>query len=126
MNQPKPITTDDYIAAYPPDIQERLRAMRETIRTAAPDASEKISYGMPTFYYEGNLVYFGVSKNHIGFYPTPNGIEAFAQDLAPYKSSKGSVQFPHDQPLPLDLVAKITQYRLEQNRAEAAEKRKAR
>ncbi len=124
MNTPQPTTIDEYIAAYPEAVQARLRAMRETIRAAAPDASEKISYGMPTFFYEGNLVYFGVSKNHIGFYPTPNGIEAFQEELAPYKSGKGSAQFPHDQPLPLDLVTRITQYRLEENRAKAAKKRR--
>jgi uncharacterized protein YdhG (YjbR/CyaY superfamily) len=124
MDNRQPTTIDEYIAAYPPEIQTRLRAMRETIRAAAPDASEKISYGMPTFYFEGNLVYFGVAKNHIGFYPTPNGIEAFQEELAPYKGGKGSAQFPHDQPLPLDLVTRITQYRMEQNRTKAAKKRK--
>jgi uncharacterized protein YdhG (YjbR/CyaY superfamily) len=123
-SQPQPTTIDDYIAAYPEDIQARLRAMRETIRAAAPAAQEKISYGMPTFVYNGALVYFGVSKNHIGFYPTPNGIEAFQEELAPYKSGKGSAQFPHDQPLPLDLVTKITQYRMAENAAKAAKKRK--
>jgi uncharacterized protein YdhG (YjbR/CyaY superfamily) len=97
--------------------------MRETIRAAAPDATEKISYGMPTFYDGGNLVHFGVAKNHIGFYPTPNGIEAFQEELAPYASGKGSVQFPHNQPLPLELVTRITQFRLEETRAKAKKRK---
>jgi uncharacterized protein YdhG (YjbR/CyaY superfamily) len=124
MEKQSPATIDDYIAAFPPDIQARLQAMRETIHAAAPEATEKISYGMPTFYDGGNLVYFGVAKNHIGFYPTPNGIEAFQEELAPYKSGKGSAQFPHDQPLPLELVTRITRYRLEETRAKTTKKRK--
>lgn len=124
MDNRQPTTIDEYIAAYPEEVQARLRSMRETIRAAAPEATEKISYGMPTFVYKGNLVYFGVSKNHIGFYPTPNGIDAFQEDLAPYKSGKGSAQFPHDQPLPLELVTKITQYRMAENEANAAKRKK--
>lgn len=123
MDDSKAVTIDEYIAAFPEAIQERLRAMRATIRAAAPEATEKISYGMPTFYLEGNLVYFGVAAKHIGFYPTPNGIAAFQDELAPYQSGKGSAQFPHDQPLPLDLVTRITQYRLEENLAKAAKQK---
>jgi uncharacterized protein YdhG (YjbR/CyaY superfamily) len=109
-----PATIDDYIAAYPPEIQERLRAMRETIRAAAPQAEEVINYGVPTFRLNGNLVSFGAAKNHIGFYPLPAAIEAFAEQLSPYKGAKGSVQFPYDQPLPLDLIAEITKFRVQQ------------
>lgn len=116
-NQTPPVTTiDAYIAAFPAEIQAKLRAMRETIHAAAPDATEKISYQMPTFYLNGNLVHFAAFKQHIGFYPAPNGIEAFEQELASYGRSKGAVRFPLDQPLPLDLVRRITVYRAEENR----------
>ena len=106
---------DDYIASYPPEIQERLQAMRETIRKAAPKAEEKIGYGIPTFTLNGNLVHFGGSKNHVGFYPAPSGIKAFQKELSVYKGAKGSVQFPHDKPLPLALVTKIVKYRVKEN-----------
>lgn len=108
---------DGYIADYPPDIQERLEAMRRTIREAAPEAKEIISYQMPTFYLNGNLVHFAAFKQHIGFYPAPSGIEAFREELAAYKGAKGSVQFPLDQPLPLELVRRITAFRAEENLA---------
>lgn len=107
---------DDYIARFPADIQEKLSAVRQTIRQAAPDASEKLSYGMPTFYLNKNLVHFAAFKHHIGFYPTPNGIEAFREELSIYKSSKGAVQFPLDKPLPLELIGRIAAYRAEENR----------
>lgn len=109
------VTVDAYIASFSADIQAKLQAMRETIRLAAPDAIEKISYGMPTFYLRGNLVHFAAFKQHIGFYPAPSGIEAFATDLARYGHSKGAVRFPLDQPLPLDLIRRITLYRVEEN-----------
>ena len=103
---------DEYIAAFPVDVQERLRQMRAVIREAAPEAQEKISYQMPTFFLHGNLVHFAAFKNHIGFYPAPRGIEAFKDELAAYEGAKGSVQFPLDQPLPLDLVRRIVQFRV--------------
>ncbi len=115
---------DAYIAGFPPDIQERLQALRATIHAAAPEATERIAYGMPTFALHGNLVHFGAFKNHIGFYPTPSGIEAFAADLARYSGSKGAIQFPLDEPLPLDLVRRIVEYRLAENRARAESKKK--
>ncbi len=108
----KPATIDEYIAAFPADVQERLQAIRATIHAAAPQATEAISYAMPTFKLNGNLVHFAAFKHHIGFYPAPSGLEAFAERLAPYKHSKGAVQFPLDQPLPLDLVTAITQFRV--------------
>lgn len=108
---------DAYIAAFPANIQAMLRAIRETIHDAVPDAQEKISYQMPKFFLNGNLVHFAAFKHHIGFYPTPRGLAAFAEELAPYKGSKGAVQFPLDQPLPLDLVRRITLVRAEENRA---------
>ena len=103
---------DEYIASFPSDVQERLRQMRAAIREAAPEAQEKISYQMPTFFLHGNLVHFAAFKNHIGFYPAPRGIEAFKDELAAYEGAKGSVQFPLDQPLPLDLVRRIVQFRV--------------
>lgn len=108
---------DEYIASFPPNVQEKLEQMRTTIRAAAPDAVEKISYQMPTFALKGNLVHFAAYENHIGFYPTPSGIEQFKDELAVYKSAKGSVQFPLDQPLPLDLVRRIVEFRVAENLA---------
>ena len=111
---------DEYIAAFPEEVQARLQALRATIKAAAPDAQEKISYQMPTFALQGNLVHFAAFKNHIGFYPAPSGIQAFEDDLAIYGNAKGSVRFPLDQPLPLDLVSRIVKYRVEENLKKAA------
>jgi uncharacterized protein YdhG (YjbR/CyaY superfamily) len=115
-------TIDEYIAHFPPDIQEILQKLRATIRAAAPEAEEAISYQMPTFKLKGNLVHFAAYKNHIGFYPAPRGIEAFAQELSVYKGSKGTAQFPIDQPLPLDLISKIVHFRVAGNLEKAAAK----
>jgi uncharacterized protein YdhG (YjbR/CyaY superfamily) len=101
-----------------------LQHIREVVRAAAPEAQETISYQMPTFNLNGALVYFAAFKNHIGFYPVPSGIEQFKQELAPYKSGKGSAQFPYSQPIPYDLIARIVAYRVEENRAKAAKKGK--
>lgn len=107
---------DDYIASFPGHIQAILQEIRATIHAAAPDATEKISYNMPTFAQEGNVVYFGAYDHHIGLYPSPDGIEAFKEDLAPYEGSgKGTVRFPIDKPMPLDLITRITQFRLAEN-----------
>lgn len=106
---------DAYIGSFPDDVQEKLQAIRSLVRTIVPEASEKFSYGMPTFYYKGNLVHFAAYRGHIGFYPTPSGIASFAAELSAYKSAKGSVQFPVDQPLPLDLIGRIVTYRKAEN-----------
>ncbi len=119
-----PQTIDEYIVAFPPDIQNLLQTMRRTVRAAAPDAAEKISYGMPTFYLHGNLVYFAAAKSHIGFYPMPSAIESFQVALAKFASSKGAVQFPLDQPLPLTLVTKMVKFRVKENLARAKAKAK--
>jgi len=108
-------TIDQYIEASPESVRGKLRQLRDTIRKAAPQATEKISYRVPTFYYNGNLVHFAAFKNHIGFYPDPTGIEAFKKELAGYPGAKGSVQFPLDEPLPLDLIAKIVKFRVAEN-----------
>jgi uncharacterized protein YdhG (YjbR/CyaY superfamily) len=106
---------DAYIEAQSEHVRERLTELRRTIARAAPEASEKISYGAPTFDYHGNLVHYAAFRNHIGFYPTPSGIEAFENELQRYKHAKGSVQFPLTEPLPLDLVASIVQFRVKEN-----------
>ncbi|HSL45545.1 MAG TPA: DUF1801 domain-containing protein [Anaerolineales bacterium] len=118
-------TMDEYINAFPDDVKAILNELRQTIRDAAPDAEETINYQMPTFTLNGNLVHFAAFKNHIGFYPTPTGIEAFREELAPYKGAKGSVQFPIDEPLPLPLIRRIVEYRVKEN-SERKQKKKTR
>ena len=113
---------DDYIENFPKKVQEILQGLRTTIREAAPDAEEAISYQMPTFRFKGNLVHFAAYKNHIGFYPTPSGIEKFKSELSIYEGAKGSVKFPIDQPLPLDLIGKIVSFRVKENLEKAAAK----
>jgi len=114
---------DDYIKSFPPGIQKLLQQVRTSIQKAAPDAEETIKYAMPTFTLNGNLVHFAAFKNHIGLYPTPNGIEAFKKELSVYKGAKGSVQFPLDQPMPLELIGKIVKYRVTENMAKAKKKK---
>jgi uncharacterized protein YdhG (YjbR/CyaY superfamily) len=108
-------TIDEYIADFPEDVQAKLLQVRATIKKAAPNAEEAIKYGIPTFVLNGNLVHFGGFKNHIGFYPAPNGIEAFKKELSRYAGAKGSVQFPLDKPLPLTLITKIVKFRVKKN-----------
>jgi len=115
MESIKANSIDEYIAQFPPEIKSRLKQKRETIQKAAPKAEEAISYAIPTFKLNGNLVHFAAFKNHIGFYPAPQGLEEFKNDLAKFKGAKGSVQFPHDEPLPLPLVTKIVKFRVKQN-----------
>ena len=102
----------DYISEFEPNYQALLIQMWETISTAAPEATEAIKYAMPTFVLYGNLVHFAAFKNHIGFYPGPAAILYFSSELASYKTSKGAIQFPINQPIPLPLVTKIVQFRL--------------
>jgi len=108
-------TIDEYILLFPPKIQEILNMLREVIKESAPNAKEKISYQMPTFVLNGNLVHFAAHKNHIGFYPTPSGINAFKQELSDYKGAKGSIQFPIEKPLPYHLISKIVKFRVAEN-----------
>ena len=126
MDKTKFTTIDEYIASFPEDVQRKLEKLRQTIQETAPDALEKISYQMPTFTLHGNLVHFAAYKNHIGFYPTPSGIEKFQQELSDYKSSKGAVQFPLDQPLPTALVSQIVAFRVRENLEKEIGKRKKR
>jgi uncharacterized protein YdhG (YjbR/CyaY superfamily) len=111
-----PTTVDGYIAQFPEELQGILQQIRAVIKGAAPNAQEKISYQMPGFYLNGMLVWFGAHQNHIGFYPTGMGIEAFKEELKGYKFSKGAVQFPLDQPIPYDLIRKIVIFRVEENK----------
>lgn len=121
----KPTTIDAYIAGFPKETQEILELVRATIKKAAPGAEEKISYAIPTYTLQKEyLVYFAAFKNHIGFYPTPVGMEEFKEDLSPYKQGKGSVQFPMDQPMPLDLITKIVKYRIQKNAEKTPKGRK--
>ncbi|HEX2912719.1 MAG TPA: DUF1801 domain-containing protein [Chloroflexia bacterium] len=115
-------TIDEYIALFPEEVRALLESVRNTIKAAAPEAEERISYQMPAFAQHGNLVYFAALKDHIGFYPTGSGIEAFKEELAGYKTTKGSVKFPFDQPLPLDLITRIVQLRVSENLARARAK----
>lgn len=108
---------DEYIGTFPQEVQEKLQNVRQTIHEAAPEAEEAISYQMPTFKLNGNLVHFAGYEHHIGFYPVPTGMEAFKKELSQYKTGKGSVQFPLDQPLPLDLIRRIVEFRVKENLA---------
>ncbi|MCI0414282.1 DUF1801 domain-containing protein [bacterium] len=106
---------DEYIGTFPKNVQDILQRVRQTIGKAAPEAKEKISYQIPTFALNGNLVHFAAFKNHIGFYPTSSGIQAFKKELSRYKGAKGSVQFPINEPLPLSLISKIVRFRVREN-----------
>lgn len=106
---------DEYIDKFPEEVQKKLQEIRQVIKENAPDAEEKISYGMPTFYLKGNLVHFAAYSGHIGFYPVPSGIEQFEDELKEYKTGKGTLQFPITENLPLDLIRKIVQFRVEEN-----------
>lgn len=109
------VNVDAYIKSFPDDIQEILNKIRATAKKAAPQATEKISYGMPTLHLNGNLVHFAAYKNHIGLYPTPSGIVAFKKELSPYEGAKGSVRFPLDKPIPYTLITKIVKQRVKEN-----------
>ena len=118
MSKSKPKIIDEYIAMFPKDVQKILENLRQVIRETAPDAEETIDYGIPTFKLNGNLVHFAAFKNHIGFYPTPSGIDAFKKELSPYKQSKGTVQFPLDKPIPVVLVKEIVKFRIKESASE--------
>lgn len=113
-------TIDEYISICPGEVQGRLKKIRQTIREAAPGAEEVISYQMPTFRLNGNLVHFAAFKNHIGFFPTPSGVKAFGHRLSNYKTSKGTIQFPMEEPIPYDLISDIVRFRVDENRKKEA------
>ncbi|MCZ7400714.1 MAG: DUF1801 domain-containing protein [Candidatus Methanoperedens sp.] len=106
---------DEYIHSFPEPIQKKLEELREVIKEQAPQAQEKISYQIPTFFLNGNLVHFAAYSKHIGFYPTPSGIDAFKSEISKYKNAKGSVQFPIEEPLPIELIKKIVKFRVEES-----------
>jgi uncharacterized protein YdhG (YjbR/CyaY superfamily) len=113
-------TVDEYIAGFPPDVRSRLEAMRAAVQRIAPEASESIAYGMPAYKLGGPLAYFAAHAGHIGLYALPSAIPAFAERLAGYKTSKGTIQFPHDRELPLDLVEDILRFRIRENQGRTA------
>lgn len=115
MNAATPKDIDEYIAGFPEEIRARLEQIRTTVKEAAPGAGETIKYAMPTFMLNGNLVYFAAFKNHIGFYPAPTGNPAFEKELSGYKTGRGSVQFPHNKPLPAALISRMVKFRVKQN-----------
>jgi uncharacterized protein YdhG (YjbR/CyaY superfamily) len=121
-SKPTSKDVDLFIAKYPPEVQDVLNKVRQTIREAAPDATETINYGIPTFQLNGNLVHFSALTNHIGFYPTPSGIEKFQKELSKYEGAKGSVKFPLDQPMPYALITKIVKFRVKENLAKGKKK----
>lgn len=115
QNGKTPDTIDAYIAQAAPERRELLQRMREVIREAAPEATEKISWGMPTFYLHGNLVHFAPAQRHLGFYPGESGVADFESELSAHKTSKGCIRFPYDKPLPVELIQKIVRHRAAQN-----------
>ena len=125
-DQPAAKKIDEYIAGFPPDVQEILQKVRATIKRAAPQADEAISYQMPTFKLEGNLVHFAAFKNHLGLYPTPSGTERFREELSPFETGKGSIRFPLDRPIPYRLITKIVKFRVKENLEWAKDRRSKR
>jgi uncharacterized protein YdhG (YjbR/CyaY superfamily) len=113
--KPASASIDEYILCFPRDVQKKLRDLRALIREEAPDATEKISYQMPTFYLSGNLVHFAAHSGHIGFYPTPSAILKFKRELSKYENARGSVQFPLEEPLPFHLIKRMVRFRVKEN-----------
>jgi uncharacterized protein YdhG (YjbR/CyaY superfamily) len=126
MKSPPAGTIDAYIATFPAEVQKALQKVRAIIRQAAPEAEEAIKYQIPTFVLKGNLVHFAAFQNHLGFYPTPFAITAFEAELADYKSAKGSVQFPFDQPLPFDLIRRMVEFRVNEVAAKTGPRKRSR
>jgi len=124
MVMTKPKDADEYIKSFPAEIRELLQQIRQTIKQAAPHAQEVISYGMPAYRQHGVLVYFAAQSRHIGLYPGAAAMINFAKELSAYKSGKGSVQFPFDQPMPLEVVAGIVKFRINEDNLLAAKKKK--
>jgi len=112
MNRPAPKDIDGYIEGFPSGTQSLLQKMRRTIQKAAPMATEAISYRIPTFLFHGSLVHFAAYAHHIGFYPTSSGVSSFRKELASYKTSRGAIRFPLNQPLPLGLITRIVRFRV--------------
>jgi len=126
MNDKQPTTIDEYIESFPAETQAVLREIRRIIRSAAPDATERISYGIPTFDSNGPLLYFAGFRNHVSVYPAPRGSAEFSEELAAYKGGKGTAQFPLGKPIPADLIRRIVEFRLRSNEEAAAVRSKTR
>lgn len=124
MTTKKAKSIEEYIADFPKDVQVILEQMRAIIKKAAPEAKETINYAIPTFTLNGNLVHFAAFKNHIGFYATPTGNEAFKKELSAYKVGRGSIQFPIDEPLPVTLITKMVKYRVKENMQKVIKKKR--
>jgi uncharacterized protein YdhG (YjbR/CyaY superfamily) len=124
-NEATPKDMDEYIASFPSDVQEILEEIRATIKKAAPDAEETISYQIPTFTLKGKyLIYFAAYKKHIGLYPAPRGVEKFKKELSAYEGGKGTVRFPFDRPIPFGLIRKIVKFRAKENSERAKGKKR--
>ncbi|MEL7561605.1 DUF1801 domain-containing protein [Dehalogenimonas sp. 4OHTPN] len=119
MIEKAPTTIDEFMSGFPATTQVILERLRRLISKLAPEATEAIAYGIPTFRLNGNLVHFSALKNHIGFYPTPSAIEAFKEELQQYRTSKGAVQFPLDRPIPYDLIERMVKFRVNEQRKKA-------
>jgi uncharacterized protein YdhG (YjbR/CyaY superfamily) len=117
-------TIDEYIKNFEPEIQKVLNEIRNFIKAEVPEATEKISYGMPTFYLNGNLVHFAAFKDHYGFFPSPSGIDAFKKELAPYRSGKGTLCFSIEKPIPWEIIKKVVQFRVKENLNKVKNKKK--
>ena len=120
MKRMGPTDIDDYIDGFAPNVRKILQKIRKTIQTAAPGAAEAISYQIPTFKLNGNLIYFAGFQNHVSVYPAPRGAKEFKEELAVYEGGKGTVRFPLNEPIPYDLITRITKYRVQQNVEAAA------
>jgi uncharacterized protein YdhG (YjbR/CyaY superfamily) len=126
-NEATPKDMDEYIAGFPSDVQEILEKIRATIKKAAPEAEETISYQIPTFTLKGKyLIYFAAYKKHIGLYPAPRGVEKFKKELSAYEGGKGTVRFPFDKPIPFGLIRRIVRFRAKENSEREKAKRKRR
>ena len=117
------VTVNEYIAGQPKPVQKRLNEIRKTIRKAAPEAEEKISYGMPAYAQNGTLIYFAAHTNHISLYPYPSAMEAFNEEIAQYRTSKGTMQFRNDQQIPMKVISSIVEFRVKENAGKAANRK---
>jgi uncharacterized protein YdhG (YjbR/CyaY superfamily) len=123
-DQKSPKTIADYISGFPPDVQQILQQIRQTIREIAPDAKEAIKYQIPTFVLNGNMISFAAYKKHVSIYPIPGGTETFQQELAPYKQAKSTAAFPLDKPIPYDLISQLVKFRVKEHLENAAKEKK--
>jgi len=124
MTNTAPKNIDEYIAGFPQSVQETLHKLRAIVKEVAPEAEEALKYRMPTFVLRENLVHFAAFENHVGFYPTPSAIEAFKTELKGYESAKGSVQFPHAQPVPFALIKQMVRFRVKEIQTKTVAKKK--